>query len=66
MQATDEVEEQFYEKLDEPQHLKRPANKSLIILGNFNARVDWDYKAWNGVIGIHGAGKMNSNIESYY
>ncbi len=62
MQATDEAKEQFYEQLNQ-QASQIPTNKSLTILGDFNARVGKDREAWSGVIGQHGSGKMNSNGE---
>lgn len=62
MQATEEIKEQFYGKLDELAS-QVPANESLIVLGDFNARVGRDHEAWNGIIGRHGTGKMNSNGE---
>lgn len=33
----------------------------LIILGNFNARVDMDYAVWQRIIGRNGTGKCKSN-----
>lgn len=63
MQATDERKEQFYEKLNDITS-KIPASESLTVLGDFNARVGEDHKAWSGVIGKHGQGKMNTYSET--
>lgn len=58
--SSDDVKEQFYAELDNI--LKStPSSDKLILLGDFNARVGRDHEQWNGVIGRHGVGKMNSN-----
>ena len=36
----------------------------LVISGDFNARLGCDHRLWGGVIGVHGVGKMNTNIPS--
>lgn len=56
----DDLKEAFYE------HLRNtiaavPQSDKLIILGNFNARVGKDHRAWNRVICKHGIEKCNSN-----
>ena len=56
----DEVKDKFYEELD-TLVTAVPKSEILILLGDFNARVDTDLQTWNGVIGPHGWGKCNSN-----
>jgi len=54
------AKDEFYSQLSD--HLRRvPANDKLILLGDFNARVGTDYRAWEGVLGLHGVGTMNEN-----
>lgn len=38
-----------------------PKSHSIILAGDFNARVGRNYNTWNGVIGQHGTGKENEN-----
>ena len=58
--SSDEIKEAFYSDLD---HLLKttPRSDKLFLLGDFNARVGSDFKNWNGVLGHHGIGSMNSN-----
>lgn len=60
MTSSDEAKETFYEDLN---NLVKdiPRGDTLLLLGDFNARVGSDYTNWNGVLGPHGMGKMNSN-----
>ena len=59
MQRPQEEKEQFYEMLGSS--VSAAEMDSVIILGDFNARVGSDWKSWPNVIGKHGVGKMNSN-----
>ena len=38
-----------------------PRTDKLILLGDFNARVGRDHRAWAGILGPHGVGNENSN-----
>nr|XP_025036462.1 craniofacial development protein 2-like [Pelodiscus sinensis] len=60
MNSTEETTEQFYIDLSSIL-CSVPANNKLILLGDFNAQVDCDHSQWEGVLGKHGVGKMNSN-----
>ena len=55
-----EIREQFCADLD-TELSDTPATDNLIMLCDFNAKVGRDEEQWRGVIGKHGAGKMNSN-----
>ena len=59
MQRSQEEKEQFYEKLGSC--TSAAEMDTIIILGDFNARVGKDWKSWPNVIGKHGVGKMSSN-----
>eukprot|EP00745_Piridium_sociabile_P018132 TRINITY_DN26983_c0_g1_i10.p1 TRINITY_DN26983_c0_g1~~TRINITY_DN26983_c0_g1_i10.p1 ORF type:complete len:281 (+),score=56.43 TRINITY_DN26983_c0_g1_i10:428-1270(+) len=58
--STEEQKERFYEDLDQIIRTT-PAGDKLVILGDFNARVGKDSSSWDGVLGRHGVGKLNSN-----
>lgn len=55
-----DVKGRFYEELD-LLIASVPQTDKFVLLGDFNARVGSDYQTWPGVIGMHGAGKCNSN-----
>ena len=58
--SLDDAKKQFYEQFDKVIRSTSPSNK-LVILGDFNARVERDYSIWEGVLGRHGVGKINDN-----
>ena len=60
MTNPDEIKDKFYEDLNNVINSVPRADK-LFLLGDFNARVGCDYSAWEGVIGKHGVGNVNSN-----
>ena len=60
MTNPDEVKDKFYNDLDSVISVA-PRTDKLILLGDFNARVDTDHQTWEGVIGSEGEGKCNSN-----
>ena len=60
MAYSDEQKEQFYQSLSSVIH-SVPKHDKLLLLGDFNARVGRDHRAWPGVLGPHGVGNMNAN-----
>jgi hypothetical protein len=60
MTHADESKCRFYEDLRNTL-LSVPRHDKLILMGDFNARVGCDAMPWDGVLGKHGIGKMNSN-----
>ena len=58
--SDDDVKDSFYNLLD---HTVSRIDKrdKLVLMGDFNARVGRDFQMWEGVLGRHGVGKMNSN-----
>ena len=60
MTHDDVSKERFYEELRNVLAAVHKSDK-LVILGDLNARVGNNYEAWNGVLGKHGIGNMNSN-----
>ena len=59
MQQSPLEKESFYEKLGEC--IVKAKGDSIIVFGDFNARVGKDWQSWPTVMGKHGVGKMNSN-----
>ena len=60
LHSTDEDKDQFYQALDEA--ISRiSSTESLYLLGDFNARVGADQKAWPTCLGNFGRGKINEN-----
>ena len=60
LDSDDAVKDSFYDILDSTIH-RTPHDDKLIILGDFNARVGKDQHLWEGILGRHGIGNMNSN-----
>ena len=56
----EDTKEQFYSELDLVLTIV-PKEDKLILLGDFNARVDSDCRLWNSITGKEGVGKANSN-----
>lgn len=50
----------FYETLDEALR-KVPRHDKILLLGYFNARVGRNSDSWDGIIGRHGIGNVNTN-----
>ena len=60
LSSLEDDKDAFYEQL--VAELQRiPETDKLIVLGDFNARVGSDHRAWAGVVGRHGVGKINAN-----
>ena len=59
MQRTTVEKESFFQKLSDC--IDKAEGDSIIVLGDFNARVGRDWQLWPSIIGNHGTGKMNSN-----
>ena len=60
LQADDEVKNNFYQLLE--QEIENVSQtETVIILGDFNARVGGVFESWNGILGKHGIGNMNDN-----
>ncbi|KYO48790.1 hypothetical protein Y1Q_0004154 [Alligator mississippiensis] len=49
----------FYQQFEEIE--KTCGNETIIILGNFSARVGCSFENWPGILGKHGIGDMNEN-----
>ena len=58
--SDEEIKDNFYEALDSVV-ANIPRHERLYLLGDFNARVGADHKAWPTTIGTHGIGKINDN-----
>jgi hypothetical protein len=53
-----EVKDKFYEELNSfPSSI--PKEHKLLVLGDFNARVWYDYRAWKSTLGKHGINNSN-------
>lgn len=62
LQAEEQVKETYYHLLDTTLN-SIPNNESVVLLGDFNARVGQNDVAWKSIIGKHSMGKMNENGE---
>ena len=60
MTSSDEVKDKFYNDLHDIISAT-PRTDKLILLGDFNARVETDQQTWERVIGPEGVGKCNIN-----
>ena len=58
LQAETGVKEALYRDLH---NLLLQVDSKLLILGDFNARVERDFELWKGVLGRHGIGNCNDN-----
>ena len=64
--SLEETKEDFYESLDKVVQCI-PAADKIALLSDFNAHIGKNSEVWQGVIGKHGIGKMNSNgLTSFY
>ena len=60
MASSEQEKDDFYNQLHTV--ISRVQHKDkLILMGDFNVRVGTDHQTWEGVLGHHGVGKMNSN-----
>ena len=60
LDSSDDVKDRFYETLYST--LRRIwRNDEIILLDDFNARVGRNHDIWQGFIGHHGVGSMNSS-----
>lgn len=57
---SDVAKENFYDTLSNILR-NTPRSHSVILAGDFNARVGRNNNTWNGVIGKHGVGRQNEN-----
>ena len=60
LSQSDTVKEQFYESLNRTLSDIPPSHK-ILLLGDFNARVGTEHDVWEGILGKHGIGAVNSN-----
>ena len=60
MSNTEQEKDNFYDCLRDTITKVKHRDK-LILMGDFNARVGTDNATWDGVMGYHGVGRMNSN-----
>ena len=62
LRAAPEVKDQFYDQRDATIN-RIPASEYVYLLGDFNARVGADCESWPRVLGHHGIGKLNENVQ---
>ena len=60
LHSDEDIKDSFYGLLDDTV-LRIDKRDKLVLMGDFNARVGRDSQMWEGVLGRHGVGKMNSN-----
>lgn len=60
--SDDETKASFYNQLNQTIQAA-PAHDELVVMGDFNARVGKDYRLWEGILGQHGIGNNNTNVQ---
>ena len=64
-EASDEVKDQFYERLKGVLGSNRPQRELTILMGDMNAKIGNCNIGYEEVMGTHGLGDMNNNGERF-
>ena len=64
-EASDEVKDQFYERLKGVLGSNRPQRELTILMGDINAKIGNCNTGYEEVMGTHGLGDMNNNRERF-
>ena len=64
-EASDEVKDQFYERLNSVLGGNRPQRELTILMGDMNAKIGSCNIGYEEVMGTHGLGDMNNNGERF-